>query len=298
MSETVIAPLERADERLLALTYPRFRPIVATAPDANGPVRGMVAWRNGEPVGLALLGPTLEPGTWRLLSIAVARAWRRQGIGLALLRQAETWAATRGHLALVAHHNDHMGGLDAWLSLLRRARWPEPSWTFMRLFGPVTWAQEAAVEWTTLLRRLAACGFGATAWEDRSEADQAAIEILLTDVSPGFNPQWAEPILAGPSILIREHGRVVGWVLASQGAEPGTVYYPAGFVVARLQRGGWLIGGLVEACRRQARIMGNAGVSCFQTAADNHAMQSVMRRRLDKWTLRRDRQFETRKTPD
>lgn len=295
MSDVVIAPLDQADDRLLALTYPRFRPMI-TASDASIPVRALAAWRNGEPVGLALLAATVEPGTWRVLSIAVARPWRRQGIGLALLRAVETWAAGQGHRALVAHHNDRMGGLDAWLGLLRRAQWPEPAWTFMRLFGPVTWAQEAATEWQGLLGRLAASGFEATAWEDRSEADKTAIDILLADAPPGFNPQWAEPILAGPSIVIREHGQVVGLVLATEGAEKGTVYYPIGFVVPRLQRSGWLMGGLVEACLRQARLRGNGGVSCFQTAADNHAMQAVMRRRLDKWTLRRDCQFETRKS--
>lgn len=295
MSNIVIAPFDCADERLLALTYPRFRPMMAQTPDKDSLVQGMVAWRNGEPVALALLAATVEPGTWRLLSIAVARPWRRQGIGQALLQAVESWAAARGGLALVALHNDRMGGLDAWLGLLRRAQWPEPAWTFMRLFGPVTWAQDAAVEWGVLLGRLAASGFEATAWEDRSEADKAAIHILLADAPPGFNPRLAEPVLAGPSILIREHGQVVGLVLATEGAEPGTVYYPIGFVVPRLQRSGWLMGGLVEACLRQGRIMGNGGISCFQTAADNHAMQSVMRRRLDKWTLRRDSQFETRK---
>lgn len=294
MDDIVIVWQDLPDSRLSALTYPRLRPLVTNP--APQDVRALVAWSGDQPVGLLLLDSTHMAGSWRLLSVAVARPWRRRGIGLALMREAEAWLRQHGQNEVSTHHSDQMRGLEAWLGLLRRADWPPPRWIFTRLFGPVTWASEAKVEWRGMLSRLVASGFSVSGWEENSAADRAVIDQLAAQVPVGFDPRHAEPALSGPSITIREHGQPVGWILANPVPASDTVFYPIGYVVPRLQRGGWLLGGLVEACLRQAHLFGPHGRCCYQTAADNAAMEAVMRRRLAKWTVRLDREFDTSKS--
>ncbi|MBC7906216.1 MAG: GNAT family N-acetyltransferase [Rhodospirillaceae bacterium] len=288
-----VSPLAAADSRLLSLTYPRYRAGLSAEAMADPHRHGLVATHDdGAPIGLLLLQRTV-PETWRVLSVAVAKPWRQRGVGLALMRAAEDWAGGTGAAELAALFSDNMQGQEAWRALLRRAGWNEPRLCRVSLTGPVTWAAEARGEWRGLFRRLAATGFTVTPWHQRSAADERRLTDLAAEA--GELAPVPDPPPEELSVVIREHGEPVGWVLGCSSDRAKEVFYPVGYVVPRLQRLGWLIGGLIEACIRQQEILGADSTCAFMTADDNREMQGFMLRRLNKWTTRLDRHYDCAK---
>lgn len=289
-----VAPLvpDRVDSRLAALTFPRYAPLLSADMLAAPWCRAFAAWADGAPVGLALLGRD-EDGSWRLLSLVVASAWRRRGVGRALLAAVTAWARDHGVAELTAVHGDTMRGAAAWRALLAAGGWSPPEPYLLSLTGRAPWAAEARAEWAPLFTRLAAQGYGVTPWHDRNAADDAEIDRLSRGIGR-LAPSHAGEVLPEVSLVVRRHGRPVGWVLGGQGARPGEIYYPSGWVTAPLQRAGWLVAALVDACLAQQRAFGDDGLCSFQTAGDNRAMRDFMLRRLDRWTVARTAHFLSR----
>ncbi len=294
MTALTIHAVAAEDGRLAALTYPRYAHLLAADMLRQPDVGVLAATRAGEPIGLALLARQ-DDGEARLLSLAVAPAWRRQGAGMALMEAAAQWARGRALPSLHTLYGGNMRGLDAWQGLLARAGWTAPELYLLSLTGRADWAAEARREWDELFDRLDETGFAITPWQDRTGQDDAEL-ARLAESAGRMAAGLVDAPLPGPSVVIREHGRPVGWVLATEGAKPGDVFYPVGYVVPRLQRTGWLIGALVEACVIQERLFGTDGTCSFQTAGDNRAMQAFMLRRLDKWTIRRTRHYKSSKS--
>ncbi|MBR9972538.1 GNAT family N-acetyltransferase [Magnetospirillum sulfuroxidans] len=294
MSVLTIAPVTAADDRLKTLTYPRFAEYLTPAALAAPWFHVIAATTATQPVGMAMLIQDAE-SSWRLMSVAVSAQSRRNGIGLALMQAAAQWAATRSLPTLYSVHGGEMRGVDAWQGLLDRAGWSPPVLCLLSLTGHATWATEARREWDDLFVRLAASGFTVTPWCQRSVEDEAILAHLAVGTGR-MAPQGVTDVLPGASLVIREHGLPVGWVLATTGTQPGDIYYPAGYVTRRLQRMGWLVAALVEACLSQQRTYGADGTCSFQTAGDNRAMQDFMLRRLDKWTIRRNTHYQSSKT--
>lgn len=290
MTEFHVARVASADDRLRTLTYPRYANLLTEAALADSDLLAVAAWVRDQPVGLALSLRDPVEGSGRLMSLAVAAPWRRRGFGLALLAAAEDGARQRGWSALCALHGEGLRGRDAWLALLARAGWGAPELGLLALTGLATWASEARTEWDALFVRLAEAGFSVTPWHDVSAADRAALDRLDGDAGR-MSHRWGDAPLPEVSVVVREHGRPVGWVLGTHGTRTGDIYYPVGWVVPRLQRMGWLVAALVEACLAQERAFGDGGTCSFQTAGDNRAMRDFMLRRLDKWTIRLDRHW-------
>lgn len=293
MNAITIVPVSAPDDRLRALTYPRFAGYLTPEALAAPWSHVIVATTAVQPVGMAMLIQDAE-NNWRLMSMMVSSPWRRNGIGLALMEAAVHWAGTRSIPALYSIHGGEMRGVDAWQGLLDRAGWSPPILCLLSLTGHATWASEARQEWNDLFIRLAASGFTVTPWCQRSAGDEAVLAQLAVGTGR-MAPQGVTDILPGASLVIREHGQPVGWVLATEGTKPGDIYYPVGYVTRRLQRMGWLVAALVEACLSQERTYGSGGTCSFQTAGDNRAMQDFMLRRLDKWTIRRNTHYQSRK---
>jgi putative acetyltransferase len=61
----------------------------------------VVAYRDGAPAGSGCFKPFAEDGTVELKRMFVAPAHRGAGIGAAVLRELEAWAAELGHTAIV-----------------------------------------------------------------------------------------------------------------------------------------------------------------------------------------------------
>lgn len=294
MSSIEIVRVQAPDARLSALTYPRFSGLITAEGLERADAAAFAARAGDEPVGLALLMRDQMDDTGCLMSVAVSPPWRRQGVAQALLAAVEECARHWRLPALFALYSDTLRGRDALPALLAKSGWNAPELGLLSLTGRATWATEARAEWDALFVRLAASGFAVTPWHQVSAEDREALERLGRETGR-MSYQYAGDPLPQVSMVVREHGRPVGWVLGHHGTQDGDVYYPVGWVLPRLQRAGWLVGALVEACLAQERAFGNGGTCSFQTAGANRAMRDFMLRRLDKWTIKLTRHWRQAK---
>jgi len=294
-TDILIRPLDAPDQRLAAMTYPRYRLLFQRPSPWPPQLIVLAAWRSDQPIGL-VLGDIYEKMA-RILSVSVPLAERRQGIGLALMQAFEAEAQKRGAELIDARHTDRMARLRPWLSLLARSGWNDPEPMMVRLSGKTCWADRDPEEWSKLFVRLERQGFNIIAWAESSD-DQKA-QVTQENLEAPERLRFDQALLPTPelSLIIRQHDRVVGWILGRDASEPGHVHYPVGYVVPALQRGGWLIGALVLVCRLQSRLRGPDSIASYETTPDNMSMQSFMRRHLSNRgeLLRTDIQYRTTK---
>jgi len=323
MNPITIASLQAFDAGLEGFTYARYRPLLRDIgqPDAGTERIALGAWLKGTPVGLALLSRPWSPPApgagaaagqrpagagagplRRLLSIMVHPLVRRSGVGAALLAEAEAAAAAAGTHTVVAVHSSRMGGRAAFEALLRRAGWAAPHAFEHRLAGRPQWALAARADWSRLLQRLVERGYSATDWTTLDDADRQEIRRLVADVLPEADRAF-DPLADGLSdavpelsLLLRRHGRIVGWIRGSRGLAAGAFHYGHGYVLPEVQRLGWLQAGVREVCERQHAMFGPQSLSVFETTVANEAMQRFMARQLGpyrpEWT---DTRFSSHK---
>lgn len=282
-------------------TYPRYRP--ALRGDANNPRQnlarhGVVAGLrlDGRPVAAALVGSPSPDGQSRtLLSVTVALAHRRQGLGRELVQAVMGWARQQpGLCSLRARHSDRMKNPGAYLGLMRSCGWSEPSLVEQRLSGRVDWTHQVEAAWAPWLQRIDRQGYQATLYADRSAQDEACIADLqasgLVEGNLLLTPPRlrAEPAL---TLLLRRKMEVVGWIVGERALDFEGIHYTVGYVLPELRRTAWLLRGLYDACRRQEMLAGPASVALFETPSDNEGMQRLMEHRLGPlqplWTDRR-----------
>jgi hypothetical protein len=172
-----------------------------------------------------------------------------------------------------------MAQRDAYESLLRRGGWPEPWLHQVRLSGRADWVNRAEGEWSGFLGRLHQQGWQATPWLEMTPEDHATVAAIAASAPEDQRP-FTDGLYPPVCLAIRRHGQVVGWVLGREELRERHVDYPVGYVIAELRRSGWLIAGLMEACRRQAAALGPDSIAGYGTGSYNSAMQTFMLRRL------------------
>lgn len=302
-----IRPVREGTPDLQALTFPRFRPLLEPGKALPDTALMLVAERaeqgdgGGEgPLGLVYVHrPSRQDQPAHLMSLAVRPSRRRLGIGRALLAAAEQ--AVAAHPALVTGYSDDLRARTAFEALLDGQGWAPPALHRVRLRGIAGWADAAAADWQPLLARLAQGGLTLADWNDVGPAEREAMQALLdsgavrADFSPFSLESWHIPAL---TLVIRQQGRVVGWVQGLPGEDPASVCYVNGAIHPGLARSGALIAAIVDVCRRQAASLGQHSVCVWQTDADNMAMQRFMERHLAPrrtHLLKHDRFYERQK---
>lgn len=282
-----IDPLGLPSAEFAPLTYPRYRPFLASeAVEEDGGTEGVIAVGarlGGAVVGLALAVSRGRDDEWLLLSVAVNRSLRRQGIGTRLLRACESEVRACGCRRLVGNHSTLTNARDAVEALLRRAGWSEPRIEEYRWRSPVGLVEKAERQWAPLLRRARARGFRVALWSD---LDVESLERIsaLTRV-PDFNPRL-DPFRLVPTntpeltLVILQQDEPVGWIIGEYDHAIRTGFYSVGYIVPRLQRWGWLIVGIAEAARRQAALFGMDSIGLFATLPTTPEMIAFMSRRL------------------
>lgn len=271
-------------------TYPRYRP--ALRGDTDNPFlhvarHGVVAGLrlDGRPVAAALVGSPSHDGQNRmLLSVAVALAHRRQGLGRTVVLAAMDWARQQpGLTELQTRYSDRMKNPHAFVGLMRSCGWSEPSLVEQRLSGRVDWTHQVEAAWGPWLQRIDRQGYRATLYAERDNHDDARI-AALQDSGQVESNLWLTPArpLAEPALtlLLRRRTEVVGWIVGERSPDFQGIHYTVGYVVPALRRSAWLLRGLYDACQRQEEIVGPASVAVFETPADNEGMQRVMEQRL------------------
>lgn len=269
-------PADAAD-----LTFPRYW----RRWQNDGGFTAVVA-RDGETTrGMALLAPAFEHDGQRLrrlLSIAVRRGFRRQGVATALMAAAEATARAAGIARLTATYSSRLRTAAAVRSLVERAGWTSPTVYQHRLAGRADWVFEAAATHDGFLRSLARRGYGHQSWRDIGGDDHACVAAMVADgtVPAGYQPPaWPEAQQSPYSLALRKEGRLVGWIFGELQGDGRTVLYHTAWVRPPFQKLGWLVGGLIEVCRRQSELLGgdSVAVHCADPAS---AMLAVMERRL------------------
>jgi len=223
----------------------------------------------------------------QLLSIMVEPLLRRCGIAGRLISHAEQLALASGTRRLNAIHSSRLSARLAFEALLARSGWSAPAEFQFRLAGRARGALQAQADWAPFLARLAARGFTSTSWVNLGDADRAAQRQLVAQVLPEadrrfdpFHPRNRLAPVPELSVMLRRHGRIVGWIQGSQGTLPDSFHYSYGYALPEVQRLGWLAAGVRDVCHRQAELHGENSLCVMETDHDNAAMRRFMARQL------------------
>ncbi len=261
----------------------------------------------GRPIGLGLaVHGWAEPGalagapvvgTARLLTLAVARGWRRIGVGRALLDALESSLAAEGVESVSCRYAlPPSSALVALEALFRSAGWSAPEVTMLQCR-----AGRSILDAPLMRKQLQLPPeYEIVDWVDLTAVDRARIaeprqgRAWFAETLDPFHFEPDMEILN--SLALRYRGEVVGWLITHRTA-PTTMYYRCLFVredLARLGRGMALMG---EAIRRHAEAIGNRqGLGEWSTPSTLPAMVRFIKRHLVPFGAEITEQREVRKT--
>ncbi|MFN9546243.1 MAG: TIGR03032 family protein [Cyanobacteriota bacterium] len=228
-----------------ALTYPSLAPGSSASERISGELLGLSAMAAGAMVAFAIAERGADGGA-RLLSLMVAPAWRRRGIGTGLLARLMGFLASEGIPSLSVRYTATSLTRAALEPILARLGWEAPHTDHVLLEGRA--AQLATVGWAD--RQPITAPYSLLPWGRlRSEQLQAAaaLEAPAELLPPAMNPLLPDPLL---SLALLHHQAPVGWLLA-QRSGPGAVRYSS-LYLAKAHRGqGRALAMLHEGFRRQ-----------------------------------------------
>lgn len=306
-----ILPLTGPAEVFAPFTYPRFQPVLSQLSEDGARMENMagtiraVGVRDGEqPIGLALIQVLPEStrrvrGAARVLSVMVGRHYRREGVGKALLSFLERYAGTQGAEDLFTQYSAQTKERAAFEALLSSCGWSPPALLEFRLSGHADWTERVADQWRPMLARMRRQGYSSTPWADISDADRDDAEAVVSEglIYPLLDFKAFEPHMnPAISIALRQNGKLVGWVLGETLPSTDYHHYTCGHVHPKLQRSGWLIGGIYDVCVLQHAAYGAKSVAAYETFGENTAMINFMRRKLSDVTLWMDERFQATKS--
>lgn len=239
---------------------------------------------DGQMVGLALLSePVPVEGSVgrRVLSLSVAAAHRRRGLGRRLLAAAADAAQESGTPTLFTTYSHHMVSRPHFERTLNACGWSSPEPMECTIVGQARWVRAAAQEWEPLLARAARQGFSMLPWTEVTDNDRLEIDAAIRqgEAPAEWHPdlflrKGSEPL----SLHLRYQGKVIGWIVGERDGEL-CVHYRRGCLFPPYRKHGFLIVGLFEACRRQAELLGENSV-CVNWASAGSEMARFMETRL------------------
>lgn len=278
------------------LTWSTYQPLLA-APDPTGRTCGLATWSGGVPIALAVSAASREhrlaDGCQSLLSLAVAPAWRRQGMGRRLLAELEAVLARRGIRSLSTSFSDRLPGAAAFAALLAAAGWDAPAAQRYRICGAV---QDTAIlfrDRDRLLKRLEGTGFRIHSWRDRGADGNSFAEAV---VAGGGAPAWARPALwtetldPDLSLVVADAaGQLAGWVVCEYQPQFSRLYFPIGWMVPPYDGRGWLLGAYAVGAKLAAAKYGGSTLAVIETGAMQQGMWRLFERHFQphaRWTDR------------
>lgn len=275
-----VAPLTWASYRsLLSLTDPEEKRLCRPC--------AVAAWDGDQPTGLALSavspGRPLEAGEQTLLSLTVARPWRRRGLALRLLAALEGALPALGVRQLAVSYSSRLPAADAFAATLRAAGWPEPEPSRLRICGAVRDTVRVFRNRDSLMTRMTAEGFRLWSWRERGTEAETLAQALI---DRGEAPVWARPThwrgMLDPdlSLVIGAGDAIVGWALCVHQPDLSRWFFPIGWVRPPYDRRGWLMGAYAEGAERVAARHGGESVAVIETASGQSGMWRLFERRF------------------
>lgn len=274
-----------------AMTFPAYRHLLALAP-APTLVRepttrrvqplAMAAFRESEPVALALAGLPLEGDEPpELLSLYVVPASRRQGVGRTLLAALEGEIATRGFASVSTVFTASAPGSPAFARVLAARGWTPPqARTLLMRFS-----FEQAQQFPWLNRYPVREGCAIFPWRELTAAERQQLIVsqrerrwIAEDLVPwrwdehGFEP--------ATSVGMRSAEGVVGWVI-NHALDDHTLRFTCSYIRKDYGRRGRILPLYSESINR----MKEAGFThCSFVAPLHHAtMAAFVRRWMAPW---------------
>jgi GNAT superfamily N-acetyltransferase/SAM-dependent methyltransferase len=210
-------PLAEMDNRsaLADMTYPFYRQLLqAAGPNTN--VVGAVALNEGGPAGLGLAHLAMGGEPAHILSLFVAPSYRHQGVAGQLLERLTSQLSQLGEDVAVAVYPAGKESTPVVERLLAHQGFgtPKPSLYLYRA-GRQSYATLLQASW--MRKHSLPSGYEVFNWAEATAADHTIAREY--ENSPGFPGgtsafQEVDKIDHEMSLGLREHGRLVGWLLA------------------------------------------------------------------------------------
>jgi GNAT superfamily N-acetyltransferase len=282
------------------LTWRSYWPILE-APETENRL-ALVAFADEAPVALWLSVKTPlqdQPQGHTLLSLFVAPAWRRRGVGTHLMQVAETKLAARGVSSLTTSYSSILPGADAMSGLLLNQSWNEPTPDRIRICGRVGDTVTTSRAWDVLLRRLERRGLRYLSWQ---EADIGVLEQAGAMVDAGHAPEWSDPrpwneVLSRPlSLAILDgKGALSGWVICEHQPNLSRWYFPIGWVTPAEQDRGTLVGAYLEGSRRIQSEHGSSALAVLEASPRQGRAWKLFENHFSSFALWSDRLLVSQK---
>jgi GNAT superfamily N-acetyltransferase len=276
------------------MTFPIYRPLLALQPVARHPELGdpkivqplgIVAWRDGQPLGLALAEvPTVaaDGHAPELLSLFVAAEARGQGVATALVSELETVLRAQGQRELRAVYMTGKPAIDTIEHILARLGWAPPVTRSVTLrFTP---EEALATPWFGRIT-LPEPEYQTFPWTEITPDERAELERSHAEtpwITKGLefwnhDRQGFDPV---SSLGLRHHGRIVGWVINHR-LSPDTVRFTCSFMRKDLGRRGRIMP-LYTVSLERLRAQG-PHLCTFVTPVQYRTMVDFVRRRCAPW---------------
>jgi len=237
-----------------------------------------------EVIGLALAEPQPEGSGAQLVSCAVAKPYRRQGVATQLLHQLETTLAQEAFVHLDLVYSQDWRAFPVVEHFLARHGWLPPQTRLYRYKGAVAALSQA--EWLFDENADLPDGFHLFPWAELSRASRAAIERRQADgwyppeLSPFHAAAHLEPLT---SMGLCAGETVIGWCITYRPA-PDSIEYGRLFIAPEHRASNLLLPLLGAALRRQ--MESPAPYAICQIPAENHGMLAFVRRYLQTFVFK------------
>jgi GNAT superfamily N-acetyltransferase len=255
-----------------ALTFPSLAPGSPALGRVQGELLGLSAMAAGAMVGFAI-AERRGDGRAQLLSLMVAPAWRRRGIGSGLLARLMLFVLEEGAAPLAVRYKATPELVAGFEPLLARLGWSTPRTDFVLLEGhsqPL-----AAIGWAD--RHPISPPYRLLPWGELDAAQCAAAAELDAPAELRPHPEISPPPDPGLSLALLHHDTPVGWLLVHR-TGPQALRYSSLFVAPAHRGRARALALLHEGFRRQHA----AAIPTARAAIDrrNDAMLRLLRRHL------------------
>ena len=190
---------------------------------------GVLALQDKQPVGLILTVHFPKINTYRIISLAVAPKFRKQGIGRAMVEKLEGSLKNDSKTKLVTFYRSHWKTATIVQKIFKRRAWETPMVDIRILTGEIQKLAPIYENFENVPLR----NFTFINWEKLSEGQYKEIqELIKTEVvGNSLNPFFSQHnIQAKVSQVLLSKNRVVGWFVANQISEK-TLEYSSVYVV-------------------------------------------------------------------